>query len=80
MDLFDQGNPDDALDEFSLMMEGLEIVFGQYPTGRTLIFLNANREKLVHRLNVLGQNEILHRLSEMDPAHKEIYLRGLRNN
>ncbi len=80
MDLFDQGKPDDALNEFNLMMEGLETVFGQFPTGRTLYFLDANREKLVHRLNVLGQDDILKRLSEMDPAHKEKYLRGLRNN
>ena len=80
MDLFDQGKPDDALKELGLMMEGLELVFGQFPTGRTLYFLNANRKKLVHRLNVLGQNDILSRLSEMDPAHKEDYLIGLRNN
>ena len=26
MDLFDQGNPDDALNEFKLMMEGLGVV------------------------------------------------------
>ena len=80
MDLFDQGKPDDALREFGLMMEGFETVFGQFPTGRTLYFLNANRKKLIHRLNVLGQNDILSRLSERVPAHKEKYLRGLRNN
>ena len=26
MDLFDQGNPDDALNEFKLMMEGLDLM------------------------------------------------------
>ena len=39
------------------MMEGLEIVFRQYPTGRTLHFINAHRGKLVKRLNLLGQKE-----------------------
>ena len=33
--------------------------------------------KLVNRLNLLGQKEMLLRLSEMDPAHKDIYIRGL---
>ena len=77
MDFFDQGNPDDALNEFKLMMEGFEIVFRQFPTGRTLYFINAHREKLVNRLNLLGQKEMLLRLSEIDPAHKDIYIRGL---
>jgi hypothetical protein len=78
MDLFDQGNPDDALNEFKLMIEGLEIVFRQYPTGRTLYFIDAHREKLAKRLNLLGQVDMLYRLSEMDPAHKDIYIRGLK--
>ena len=78
MDLFEQGKPDNALIEFGLMMEGLEIVFRQFPTGRTLYFINAHREKLVHRLNLLGQEEMLFRLSEMDPAHKDNYIRGLK--
>lgn len=78
MDLFEQGKPDNALIEFGLMMEGLEIVFRQFPTGRTLYFINAHRGKLVHRLNLLGQEEMLFRLSEMDPAHKDNYIRGLK--
>ncbi len=78
MDLFDQGKPDGALKEFGLMMKGLEIVFAQFPTGRTLYFLNAHRGQLAHRLNLLGQDDMLYRLSEMDPAHKGVYIRGLK--
>ena len=78
MDMFDQGKPDEALKELGLMMEGLELVFGQFPTSRALYFLNAHRKKLIYRLNILGQNDMLSRLSEMDPAHKKDYLRGLR--
>ncbi|HBH10799.1 MAG TPA: hypothetical protein DDX15_04745, partial [Gammaproteobacteria bacterium] len=78
MDLFDQGNPDDALKEFELMLKGLEIVFRQFPTGRTLYFLNAHHEKLAHRLNLLGQTDMLYQLAEMDPSHKDRYLKGLK--
>ena len=78
MDLFDQGNPDAALKEFELMLKGLEIVFRQFPTGRTLYFLNAHHEKLAHRLNLLGQTDMLYQLAEMDPSHKARYLKGLQ--
>ena len=78
MDLFDQGNPDDALKEFELMLKGLEIVFRQFPTGRTLYFLSAHHNKLAHRLNLLGQTDMLYRLAEMDPSHKDSYLKGLK--
>ena len=78
MDLFDQGNPDAALKEFELMLKGLEIVFRQFPTGRTLYFLNAHHEKLAHRLNLLGQTDMLYQLAEMDPSHKDRYLKGLQ--
>ena len=78
MDLFDQGKPDDALKEFELMFKGLEIVFRQFPTGRTLYFLNAHHKKLAHRLNLLGQTDMLYQLAEMDPSHKDSYLKGLQ--
>ena len=78
MDLFDQGKPDDALKEFELMLKGLEIVFRQFPTGRTLYFLSAHHNKLAHRLNLLGQTDMLYRLAEMDPSHKDSYLKGLK--
>jgi hypothetical protein len=78
MDLFDQGKPDEALKEFNLMMKGLEIVFAQFPTGRTLYFLNAHRKQLTRRLNLLGQNDMLYRLSEIDPVHRDNYVKGLK--
>ena len=68
----------EALKEFKLMLAGLEIVFRQFPTGRTLYFLNAHHNKLANRLDLLGQSDILYRLSEMDPSHKDIYLKGLK--
>jgi len=59
-------------------MKGFEIVFRQFPTGRTLYFLSAHHNKLAHRLNLLGQTDMLYRLAEMDPSHKDSYLKGLK--
>ena len=78
MDLFDQGNPDAALKEFELMLKGLEIVFRQFPTGRTLYFLNAHHEKLAHRLNLLRHPAMLYQLAQMYTSHKDRYLKGLQ--
>ena len=60
------------------MFKGLEIVFRQFPTGRTLYFLNAHHKELAHRLNLLGQTDMLYQLAEMDPSHKDSYLKGLQ--
>ena len=73
-ELFNNGKPDQALEEYSIMMNGLEKVFRQFPTGRTLYFLNAHHQELANNLQILGQNNILEQLAIMDPAHKAIYL------
>ena len=73
-ELFNNGKPDQALEEYSIMMNGLEKVFRQFPTGRTLYFLNAHHRELANNLQILGQNKILEQLAIMDPTHKAIYL------
>ena len=78
MDYFKQGKPDEALEEFKLMVEGFQVVFRQFPTGRTLYFLDAHRSELVKALSVMGQNRILSQLADMDQAHKDIYLKASR--
>ena len=78
MDYFKQGKPDEALEEFKLMVEGFQVVFRQFPTGRTLYFLDAHRSELVKALSVMGQNRILSQLADMDQAHKDIYLKAIR--
>ena len=78
MDYFKQGKPDEALEEFKLMVEGFQVVFRQFPTGRTLYFLDAHRSELVKALSVMGQNRILSQLADMDQAHKDIYIKAIR--
>ena len=78
MDHFLQGKPDEALEEFNLMMEGFQVVFRQFPTGRTLYFLDAHRPDLVKALSLMGQKNMLKLLADMDQAHKEIYLKAIK--
>lgn len=80
IDLLKDGRPDEALKEFELMIKGLDVVFRQFPTGRTLYFLNANHIKISNKLNLLGQETMLLKLSEMDPANRKGYIRGLKND
>ena len=78
MDFFNQGKPDEALEEFDLMIKGIQSVFRQFPTGRTLYFLDAHRNELVRALSIMGQNNMLNQLADMDQAHKEVYFKGLK--
>ena len=78
MDHFLQGKPDEALEEFNLMMEGFQVVFRQFPTGRTLYFLDAHRSELVKALGLMGQKNMLTLLADMDQAHKDIYLKAIK--
>ena len=78
MDFFNQGKPDEALEEFQIMIKGILSVFRQFPTGRTLYFLDAHRPDLVKALSIMGQNEMLNQLADIDQAHKEIYYKGVK--
>ncbi|MEA1881335.1 MAG: DUF4835 family protein [Candidatus Marinimicrobia bacterium] len=79
MDLFDQGKPDAALKEFGLMMDGLKKVVYGFPVGRMQYFLKAHTRDITHRLTILGQAQHLRYLADIDPEHKKIYLRDIRN-
>jgi hypothetical protein len=43
-----------------------------------LYFLDAHRTELVNALSIMGQNNMLNALADMDQAHKEIYFKGLK--
>ncbi|MBT4371554.1 MAG: DUF4835 family protein [Candidatus Marinimicrobia bacterium] len=78
MDLFDQGKPDAALKEFGLMMDGLKKVAYGFPVGRMQYFLKAHTKDISHRLTILGQDESLRYLADIDPENKMIYLRDIK--
>ncbi len=76
-DRFKEGHVDESLAEFKNMMKGLELVFENFPRGRTLYFLRAHNEELANYLKILGQEEMLTRLLEMDPENKEVYQKAI---
>ena len=78
MDLFDQGKPDAALKEFGYMMDGLKKVVYGFPVGRMQYFLKAHAKDISHKLTILGQEESLRYLADIDQENKKTYLRGLK--
>jgi hypothetical protein len=78
MDLFDQGKPDAALREFGYMMDGLKKIVYGFPVGRMQYFLKAHAKDISHKLTILGQEESLRYLADIDQENKYIYLRDLK--
>lgn len=78
MDLFDQGKPDAALKEFNYMMDGLKKVVYGFPVGRMQYFLKAHAKDIAHKLTILGQEESLRYLADIDQENKNIYLRDIK--
>jgi len=78
MDLFDQGKPDAALREFGYMMDGLKKIVYGFPVGRMQYFLKAHAKDISHKLTILGQEESLRYLADIDQENKNIYLRDLK--
>jgi hypothetical protein len=78
MDLFDQGKPDAALKEFNYMMDGLKKVVYGFPVGRMQYFLKAHAKDIAHKLTILGQEESLRYLADIDQENKKIYLRDIK--
>ena len=78
MDLFDQGKPDAALKEFGYMMDGLKKVIYGFPVGRMQHFLKAHAKDITHKLTILGQEESLRYLADIDQENKNIYLRDIK--
>jgi hypothetical protein len=78
MDLFNQGNPDSALKEFGFMMNGFKKVVYGFPIGRMQYFLKAHANDISHRLTILGQDESLRYLADIDPENKKIYLKDIK--
>lgn len=78
MDLFDQGKPDAALREFGYMMDGLKKIVYGFPVGRMQYFLKAHAKDISHKLTILGQEESLRYLADIDQENIYIYLRDLK--
>ncbi|MFQ6678279.1 MAG: DUF4835 family protein [Fidelibacterota bacterium] len=78
MDLFQNGNVDDAVKEFENMIKGLDEVYDRFSKEHyTSFFLKANVGNLTKVLGLLGQDNMLKDMMELDPDNLEIYQAAL---
>ncbi|NOZ03851.1 MAG: DUF4835 family protein [FCB group bacterium] len=78
MDLFKQGQVEEAIKQFQAMMAGLEEVYDRSPREHyTVLFLKAHAEELTSVLKILRQTKMLENLIGLDPDNEAIYARGL---
>ena len=74
LDLFEDGNVDEALKELNIMLDGLEQSFQD--VGRdshTQFFLKIQSEEIAHLLEMLGQRELLEDMKSLDPDRRDLY-------
>jgi len=74
MDLFKNGNMDEALEEINVMLDGLEQSFQDIGRDNyTQYFLKVQSEKISRLLSILGQKELLEDMKNLDPDRRELY-------
>ena len=74
MELLQTGEPERSVEELENMITGLDEVYDRYPRERyTLYFLNNHARTLADALSLLGQEEILYSLKDLDTDNEAIY-------
>ena len=74
MELLQNGEPERSVEELNNMITGLDEVYDRYPRERyTLYFLNNHAKTLADALSLLGQEEILESLKDLDSDNEALY-------
>ena len=74
MELLQNGKPERSVEELNNMIIGLDEAYDRYPRERyTLYFLNNHAKVLADKLSLLGQEEILHALKDLDSDNEALY-------
>ena len=74
IELLQNGELDRSVEELNNMITGLDEVYDRYPRERyTLYFLNNHAKVLADKLSLLGQEEILHALKDLDSDNEALY-------
>ncbi len=78
IDLFKNGELDDAVKEFGNMIKGLDEVYDRFSKEHyTSLFLKAHANDLAKMLQLLGRKNMLKDMMELDPDNLEIYQAAL---
>jgi len=79
LDLFKDGEIEESINQFNLMIKGIDEVYDRIPREHyTLYFLKSHASELSKILQILRQNNILQILIELDPSNRDIYESGLK--
>lgn len=79
LDLFKDGEIEESINQFNLMIKGIDEVYDRIPREHyTLYFLKSHASELSKILQILRQNNILQILIELDPSNRDIYEGGLK--
>ncbi|MCH7763288.1 MAG: DUF4835 family protein [Candidatus Marinimicrobia bacterium] len=74
MDLFKDGEMDDAVKEFGNMIKGLDEVYDRFSKEHyTTLFIRTHAKNLAKVLQLLGQKNMLKDMVELDPDNMELY-------
>ena len=74
MELLQNGKPERSVEELNNMVMGLDEAYERYPRERyTLYFLNNHAKVLADKLSLLGQEEILQALKDLDSDNEALY-------
>ncbi|MEE8341670.1 MAG: DUF4835 family protein [Candidatus Neomarinimicrobiota bacterium] len=78
VELFEYGKLESATKQFVKMIAGLDEAYKQTSRDHyTMLFMDGHAARLAEILSILGQDQILNDLIELDPDNREIYERGL---
>ena len=74
MELLQNGKPERSVEELNNMIIGLDEAYDRYPRERyTIYFLNNHAKVLADKLSLLGQEEILQTLKDLDSDNAALY-------
>jgi len=74
MDLFKEGDIEGTLKEINTMLDGIEQSFRDLGRdNHTQFFLKAHSERIAKILTMLGREELLKDMKELDPDRRELY-------
>jgi len=74
MELLQNGKPERSVEELNNMVMGLDEAYERYPRERYMLyFLNNHAKVLADKLSLLGQEEILHALKDLDSDNEALY-------
>ncbi len=74
MDLFENGEIDEAIEEINLMLDGLQQSYQEIGRdNHTQYFLKTQSKDIANMLSILGQRELLKDMKELDPDRRELY-------